>query len=121
MALKAFSSATEFTSLLDKKVTLGEGEKEVMVCVGKLLIVMMCVGMELVMMVLGEGLVEIVLQELVVMISLVVEEVTMVLELELVVVMMCVQVKEASLEAEPLWMPEAWEDLEATHGVILSA
>ena len=44
MALKAFSSATEFTSLLDKKVTLGEGEKEVMVCVGELLmVVMMCV------------------------------------------------------------------------------
>ena len=37
------------------------------------------------------------------------------------VMMICVRVKEASLEAEPLWMPEAWEDLEATHGVILSA
>ena len=53
---------------------------------------------------------------------LVVEEVTMVLEVVVVmVVMICVRVKEASLEAEPLWMPEAWEDLEATHGVILSA
>ena len=111
MALKAFSSATEFTSLLDKKVALGdEGEKEKMVCVGKLLVVMKCVGVELVIMLLGE--------ELVVMISVVVEEVQMVL---VVVVMICVRVKEASLEAEPLWMPEAWEDLEATHGVILSA
>ena len=46
MALKAFSSATEFTSLLDKKVTLGdEREKQVMVCVGELvMVVMMCVG-----------------------------------------------------------------------------
>ena len=109
-----------------------EGEKEVMVCVGKLLIVVMkCVGVELVIMVLGEELVEMVLQELVVMISVEVEEVTMVLEVKLVVaevhmvlvvvVMICVRVKEASLEAEPLLMPEAWEDLEATHGVILSA
>ena len=61
------------------------------------------------------------MEELEVMICVVVEEVTMVLEVELVVVMICVQVKEASLEAEPLWLPEAWEDLEATHGVILSA
>ena len=46
VALKAFSSATEFTSLLDKKVTLGdEREKQVMVCVGELvMVVMMCVG-----------------------------------------------------------------------------
>ena len=80
----------------------------------------MC-GLELVIMLLEEELVEMVLEELEVMISVVVEEVTMVLEVELVVVVMCAGVKEASLEAEPLWMPEAWEDLEATHGVILSA
>ena len=92
-------------------MTLGDKEeKEVTVCVGELaMVVMMCVG---------EELVEMVLQELVVMIFVVVEEVQMVL---VVVVMICVRVKEASLEAEPLWMPEAWEDLEATHGVILSA
>ena len=46
VALKAFSSATDFTSLLDKKVALGdEGEKEVMVCVVELvMVVMKCVG-----------------------------------------------------------------------------
>ena len=61
------------------------------------------------------------LQMVLVVVMMCVRVKEVVLVVVVMVVMICVQVKEASLEAEPLRMPQAWEDLEATHGVILSA